>query len=120
MPGCWRPDPAALTVDALSISWKNHYPYMFPLFALIPCCLDGFREEKVTASLIAPVWLNQIWFPQLLKSLIDLQILLPPTQDIVTNPEGQNHPMAMEGHLPPATWPVSGNSAMQKEFRQTY
>lgn len=93
---------------------------MFPPFALIPCCLDKFREEKVTASLIAPVWLNQIWFPQLLKSLIDLQILLPPTQDIVTNPEGQNHPMAMEGHLPPATWPVSGNPAMQKEFRQTY
>jgi len=35
-------------------------------------------------------------------------------------PRGPNHPMAMEGHLPPATWPVSGNPAMQKEFRQTY
>ena len=26
----WRPHPTALVVDALSISWRNHHPYMFP------------------------------------------------------------------------------------------
>ena len=28
----WKPDPEALVVDALLISWKDHYPYMFPPF----------------------------------------------------------------------------------------
>ena len=110
----WRLDPAAVTVDALSISWKDHHPYMFPPFVLIPRCLSKLQEEKVTATLIAQVW---IWFPQLLRSLIDLPILLPPTQNFVTNPEDQSHPMAMEGHLPLATWPVSGDPTTQKDFR---
>lgn len=61
----WRPDPTASMVDALSISWKDHYPYVFPPTAFIPHCLDKLREEKVTATLIVP---NQIWFSQLLKS----------------------------------------------------
>ena len=26
----WRPDPTALAVDALSILWGSHHPYMFP------------------------------------------------------------------------------------------
>jgi len=56
--------------------------------------------------------------PSVGQELIDLQILLPSTQDIVTNLEDQNHPMAMEGHIPLAAWPVSGNPAMQKDFRQ--
>ena len=113
----WKPDPAAVTVDGLSISWKGHHPYMFPPFVLIPRCLSKLQEEKVTATLIAPVWPNQIWFPQLLRNLIDLPILLPPTQDIVTNPEGLTHPMAMKGHLPLAAWPVSGDPTAQKDFR---
>ena len=71
----------------------------------------------MTVTLIAPVWPNQIWFPQLLRNLIDLPILLPPTQDIVTNPEGLTHPMAMKGHLPLAAWPVSGDPTAQKDFR---
>ena len=112
----WKPDPAAVTVDGLSISWKGHHPYMFPPFVLIPCCLSKLQEEKVTATLIAPVWPNQIWFPQLLRNLIDLLILLPPTQDIVTNPEGLAHPMVMKGHLPLAAWPVSGDPTTQKDF----
>ena len=113
----WKPDPAAVTVDGLSISWKGRHPYMFPPFVLIPRCLSKLQEEKVTATLIAPVWPSQIWFPQLLRNLIDLPIFLPPTQDIVTNQEGLTHPMAMKGHLPLAAWPVSGDPTTQKDFQ---
>ena len=70
----------------------------------------------MTATLIAPVWPNQIWFPQLLRSLIDLLIHLPSTQNIVTNPEGLSHPMAMKRHLPLAAWPASGDTTAQKDF----
>ena len=31
----WKPDPAAMAIDALSIPWMGHFPYMFPQFALI-------------------------------------------------------------------------------------
>ena len=113
----WKPDPEALTVYALSISWKDHYPYMFPPFALIPHCLHKIEEEKVSALLIAPVWSNQTWFPLLLKFLIGFPILLPPIPDIVTNPHGLNHPLAIEGHLPLAAWPVSGNLTAQRDFQ---
>ena len=92
----WKPDQAAATVSALSISWKGHHPYTFPPFVLIPRCLSKLLEE-VTATLITLVWLNPIWFPQLLRSLIDLPIVFLPTQNIVTNPESINHPMAMKG-----------------------
>ena len=87
----WRADTTAWTVDAFSISWAGMYPYLFPLFALIPACLDKISREEVSAVLIAPVWPGQLWFPQLLRKLMRPPILLPHTQDIVSDPEGQAH-----------------------------
>ena len=83
--------------DAFSISWAGMYPYLFPPFALIPGCLDKISREEVSAVLIAPVWPGQLWFPQLLWKLMRLPILLPHTQDIVSDPEGQAHPPSSEG-----------------------
>ena len=60
-----------LAVDALSISWQNHRPYMFPPFALINRCLEKVCQEKVDALLIAPVWQSQVWFPRILECLVD-------------------------------------------------
>ena len=31
----WKPDPTAIAIDALSISWRDHHPYLFPPFALL-------------------------------------------------------------------------------------
>ena len=102
-----------MTVDALSISWKDHHPYMFPPFVLIPRCLSKLQEEKVDSPSVAQLDL----VPTVTQDLIDFPIVLPPTQNIVTNPEGLSHPMAMEGHLPLAAWPVSGDPIVQKDFR---
>ena len=38
-----RPDPSAVAIDALSISWKLHYPYLFTPFAILNRCLAGRR-----------------------------------------------------------------------------
>ena len=112
----WSADPTALSVDALSIPWTSHYPYMFPPFPLISRCLVKLNKERVSAFMIAPLWPNQSWFPQLLNSLNGVPILLPQSPEIVTNPSGQNHPLVMEGHLPLAAWPVSGEQAKQEDF----
>lgn len=114
----WRPDPQALAVDALSISWQNHRPYLFPPFALINRCLEKISQEKVDALLIAPVWQSQVWFPRVLECLVDDPILLPQTRDIITNVDNNAHPLTIKGHLPLAAWPISGRPSAQQAFRK--
>ena len=75
----WRPDPNALAVDAFLITWRDQKPYLFPPFIIIPRCLNKLREEQVTTCVIAPVWPNQVFFPQLLAYVVDHPILLPPS-----------------------------------------
>ena len=96
----WTPDPAALAVDALLIIWWSHFLYMFPPFTLIPHCLEKISQEGVTANLIALVWPNQVWFPQLLQSLIDYPVMLPPTQDILMDSH-TGHSDGFRGPQPP-------------------
>ena len=43
----WKPDPQALAVDALSISWQNHRPYLFPPFTLINRCHEKISQENI-------------------------------------------------------------------------
>ena len=113
----WKPDPGAVAIDTLSIPWTPHNSFMFPPFALIPRCLAKLLGEEASAVLIAPVWPNQTWFPRMLECLSDLPILLPPLLDIVTNPEGQPHPLATQGSFPLAAWPVSGDHTKQLAFQ---
>ena len=112
----WKPDPAAMAIDGLSIPWRRHHPYMFPPFSLIPRCLEKLEMEKVQAVLIAPVWPNQVWYPRLLESLIGQPLILPPVQDILTDPDEHCHPLVMECHLPLAAWPISGDHARHRDF----
>ena len=114
----WRPDPAALTVDGLSLPWTILHTYLFPPFSPITRCLEKIQEDQATAVMIAPVWHNQLWYPLLLERLRDYPILFPPTQDILTNSEGQRHQMALEGHLPLAAWPISGDLTRREFFQK--
>ena len=95
-----------MAVDALYVPWQKHLPYIFPPFVLINQCLDKVREEGVDALMIAPVWQNQAWYPTLLQMLVSIPVLLPETQDVLTGPRGEHHPMAMDVHLPLAAWPI--------------
>jgi hypothetical protein len=114
----WKPDPHAVAVDALSISWRNHRPYMFPPFSLITRCLEKIDQEEVDAILIAPVWQSQVWFPRILESLMDDPILLPEIHNIVTDIDSNAHPLACQGHLPLAAWPISGRHSAQEAYRR--
>ena len=109
----WKPDPSACAVDALSFPWTNHYPYLFPPFTMINRCLEKIMREEVDAVMIAPIWQNQVWYPGLLKVLISEPILLPMSQDIIQNTQGESHPLVIEGHLPLAAWPISDRASAQ-------
>ena len=114
----WRPNPAALAVDALSISWRDQHPYLFPPFAPIGKYLQKILQEEVEALLIAPVWQTQIWYPTLLGMLVERPVLLPNTQNILQGPHGELHPLALQGHLPLAAWCVSGSHTATEDFRR--
>lgn len=82
------------------------------------CCLEKLRLEQTRAVLIAPVWHNQLWYPCLLKNLTDYPILLPPGQNILIGPEGESHPLMLQGHLPLAAWPISEDLSALRDVRR--
>ena len=51
------------------------------------------------------------------SNTVDYPVLLSPTPEILTDPEGRSHPMLVEGHLPLSTWPVSGVPGSLKDFQ---
>ena len=115
----WRPDPAAAAVDALSQQWSDLRPYMFPPFALIGRCLHKVRSDGVDqAVLIAPLWPAQAWFPTLMSMLSHHPVLLPSQRNLLTDCQGQNHPLIIQGRLTLVAWPVSGIDSRTKEFLQ--
>ena len=64
-------------VDSLVQNWDDLYAYAYPPTSLIRACLNKVRTENVEIVLIAPVWPNQEWFPDLLGSLNRLSNISP-------------------------------------------
>jgi hypothetical protein len=65
------PDPKALAVNALAVSWDGMNAYAFPPTPLIQAVLNKVMTDKVRLCLIAPCWPSQAWFPTLLELLTD-------------------------------------------------
>lgn len=86
------PDPAALDVDALSISWEGMYAYAFPPHKIIPQVLDKIaRTAQVRVILIAPAWERQVWLKDIQKLLLDGPIPLPMWWNLLRQPCGKYH-----------------------------
>ena len=113
----FKPDPEAETVDALAQCWSDLRAYAFYPFALIGWCLQKLEQEQVKELvLMVPVRHNQTWFPALLTKLIDLPILLPGFNKIITNPAGETHPFIEKNSLHLATCRVLDQVYRNKEF----
>ena len=72
----YRPDPEALAVDAFSISWKEHICYCFPPFSVINQVLQKIQQDKATGVIVVPQWPTQVWWPVLMKLLVQNPIPL--------------------------------------------
>lgn len=60
----WKWDPAALTTDAMSFSWKRLGKlYLCPPWNLLPQVIAKIQQEQIPATLITPWWPTAIWFP---------------------------------------------------------
>ena len=71
-------DPQTSGVDALAQTNRGTMNnFVNAPFALIPKILNIIREQKAVATLIAPKWVGQPWFQQLMDLLIEQPIKLP-------------------------------------------
>ena len=69
-------DPEAAARDGLRQPWARHNLYMFPPYPLIPRVLSLLRDQRVlSATLVAPLWTAQPWWPLLLSMTLDYQHL---------------------------------------------
>ena len=73
----WHPDPEARPVDAFNIVWGTQLNYAFPPFSLIPRVLCKVQQDQACVFQLAPLWTCQIWYPMLLRLLIERLGLLP-------------------------------------------
>jgi len=111
-------DPESQGSNALFHPWNKGFPYLFPPFCLLGHCLKKIRKEKAErVLLIAPLWSNQPWFPSLLELCTDLPVLLPNIENLLTNTEGQNHPLVLNRSLKLGAFLVSGNPSRTREFQ---
>jgi len=73
-------DPdGAETVDAFSTSWPGENNFINAPWDLLPRVLAKLRTERATATLIAPWWPAQLWWPVLQELSCDhVRLRLPP------------------------------------------
>ena len=95
----WRPDPNSVGTDALQHRWDNLYCYAFPPFCLVAKILKKVAQEGAVLLLVTPTWQTQPWYSTLLSMSIQNPILLPMRFQVLTNPQGQTHPLVKQKQL---------------------
>lgn len=102
------PDEKALAVDAMSIDWTGMNAYAYPPTKLLPAVLSKIENQPCCVLLIAPVWLAQSWFWDLIRLSIDRPMRLPQHPRLLRQPGSQvfDHNLAMRNlHA----WTLSAN-----------
>ena len=67
----FRPDPNAMVVDALSISWVKPYVYIFALYITLSMVIWKIVEDETEALVVDPLWITQSWWPQQAHLIVD-------------------------------------------------
>ena len=81
------PDPAAWTVDTLSIPWGNLDVYAFPPVSLLnQVVLKVMDQGCLRMVLIAPGWPNMPWFWDLVNLSVQIPFQLPLHHELLTQP----------------------------------
>ena len=119
IPYCsWKRDPKAAFIDAFTLSWYQfELPYMFPPFSMIPRCLQKLQQDQAEAIMILPLWPQQAWFPNMLRTLTDHPIVLPNTANILYLAHSRAaHPLSPKLKL--IACRLSGNNGKSRGFQR--
>ena len=102
------PDQKALSIDAISMDWNRIHAYAFPPFHLIQTVINKIRISQCKKVLIAPLWTDRPWFPELLGLLVSPPVSLPVIPNLLAQLKGRilhQNP----GHLQLHAWELSNN-----------
>jgi hypothetical protein len=80
------PDPLAIGVDSLSMSWKGMRGYAYPPPAILNKVLIKIEKEECVVVLIAPKWERMNWYPKLLALSVAEPIKLPHRKNLLRQP----------------------------------
>ena len=110
------PDQKALSIDALTMDWNHIHAYAFPPFHLIPAVINKIRLSQCKIVLIAPLWPDRPWFPELLGLLVSPPVSLPVIPNLLAQLKGRilhQNP----GHLQLHAWELSNNLSEIDNFQ---
>ena len=110
------PDQKALSIDAISMDWNRIHAYAFPPFHLIQTVINKVRISQCRIVLIAPLWPDRPWFPELLGLLVSPPVSLPVMPNLLAQLKGRilhQNP----GHLQLHTWELSSNLSKINNFQ---
>ena len=114
----WKPDPAAVFVDAFSRSWVEYFGfYAFPPFSVVLKCLRKISVEEAQGTIVVPLWPTQVWFPKLMNMLIAPPLLLPKNCLFLPHQSSTAHKLSKSLRL--IACPVSGITSNVKAFQMT-
>ena len=76
------------------MSWTNLNFYAFPPFSLIGAVLAKIRQEQGSGIMVIPWWKTQVWFPMMVKLLVNFPpVLLPPNILTLLWNKSMQHPL---------------------------
>lgn len=109
------PDPNALGVDAFLQSWSGIEAYAYPPIAMIRSTLNKILQDRASVILIAPLWRNQEWFPDLLSLLVEKPLKLPAWKKLLRQPYRGHFHLNPE-YLSLHAWKLSADPCKRKVF----
>jgi hypothetical protein len=111
----WKPDPYAVHIDAFTMSWNGLYMYIFAPFSLNGRILQKIQEDVCEALVIVPMWPTAVWYSLLPSLLIDIPLLLPQMNRLLTRGEVL-HPLRSQLRL--LACRLSGDLSKVAKFHQ--
>ena len=113
----YRPDPAAIAIDAFSVSWADRDFYAFPPFCIISRVLHKIIRDRAKGVLVVPNWASQCWYPRLARMLTQPPVLLPPGKNLVSLPAQPARKHRLYRSLQLLICTVSGSDSDCRDFR---
>jgi hypothetical protein len=112
-----NPEPEAVATDAMLHSWVAENSWLFPPLNMVGRCLRKVREEKATATIVAPMWMTQPWWPVLIDMCIDTPMVLPSIAGIFEPAKDSPLPMQATGGWIAAAFRISGDTSKSRGWR---
>ena len=114
----YRPDPAAIAINAFSVHWSARAFYAFPPFSVIPSVLHKIITEEARGVLVVPDWPSQPWYPKLASMLVQTPVLLSARNNMLILPTKPEEKHRLRKSLRLIICEVSGKDSDAQDFRK--